>query len=244
MIREHYLEDVLRQLHKYKDLAEKAVEQISDEELFQTLDAESNSIALVMKHLAGNMRSRWTDFLTSDGEKPDRQRDREFEREETDTRESLLASWEAGWQLTIGAISAIGWEDLEKTVTIRGEPHTVVEAINRQLTHYAYHVGQIVLLARHLKGADWRWLSIPKGKSREYEVSKEGSRYAVEAEGRTGPHLGRLARLGFFVDPGTGEGPRIQLQQTDETPLHQHRAREEPQHLVAQYRDKTPAQPE
>jgi hypothetical protein len=180
MIREHYLEDVLRQLQKYKKLAEGAIGQVTDEELFQALDAESNSIALIVKHMAGNMRSRWVAFLTTDGEKADRDRDPEFEREETDTRESLLEGWEAGWELTVGAISEIGWEDLEKTVTIRGERHTVVEAINRQLTHYAYHVGQIALLARHLRGEDWRWLSIPKGKSKEYEVSKEGSRYGVE----------------------------------------------------------------
>jgi hypothetical protein len=182
MIREHYLKDALRQLRKHKDLADRAIAQVSDEQLFEALDAETNSIATVMKHLAGNMRSRWTDFLTTDGEKPDRQRDREFERRETDTRQSLLAAWEAGWEEAIGTISAIGWGDLERSVTIRGEPHTVVEAINRQLTHYAYHVGQIVLLARHFAGDAWQWLSIPKGKSAEYEVSKEGSRYGVEGE--------------------------------------------------------------
>ncbi len=184
MIRENYLEDALRQLRKHKNLADRAIAQISDEQLFETLGAETNSIATVMKHLAGNMRSRWTDFLTTDGEKPDRQRDREFELQETDTRQSLLAAWEAGWDRAIGTISAIGWNDLESSVTIRGETHTVVEAINRQLTHYAYHVGQIVLLARHFAGDAWQWLSIPKGKSAEYEVSKEGARYgATQGEG-------------------------------------------------------------
>ncbi|MEE8277979.1 MAG: DUF1572 family protein [Thermoanaerobaculia bacterium] len=180
MIREHYVEDALRQLRKYKELADRAIAQVSGEQMFQALDDESNSIAIVMKHLAGNMRSRWTDFLTSDGEKADRHRDREFELEEADTRERLVAAWEAGWEQAIGAVSAIGWQDLERTVTIRGEPHTVIEAINRQLTHYAYHVGQIVLLARHFAGGGWQSLSIPKGKSAEYEVSKEGWRYGAE----------------------------------------------------------------
>ena len=176
MIRDHYLEDVLLQLRKHKNLAERAIAQVSDERLFRALDAESNSIAVVMKHLAGNMRSRWTEFLTTDGEKPDRDRDGEFELEEADSREKLTAAWEEGWERAIGAISAIGWQDLEGTVTIRGESHTVLEAINRQLTHYAYHVGQIVLLARHFAGDSWQYLSIPKGKSAEYEVSKDGSR--------------------------------------------------------------------
>lgn len=178
MIREKYLEDVVLQLGKYKELAERAVAQISEEQLFEALDDESNSIAIVMKHLAGNMRSRWTHFLTSDGEK-DRQRDLEFEVESADNRESVLASWEEGWQTTLNAVSALGWRDLERVVTIRGEPHSVVEAINRQLTHYAYHVGQIVLLARHLAGASWQSLSIPKGRSADYEVAREGARYEV-----------------------------------------------------------------
>ena len=182
MIREEYLQDVVRQLRKYKGLADRAIAQVSDEQLFEALDADSNSIAIVMKHLAGNMRSRWTDFLTSDGEKPDRHRDGEFEHQEADTRERVVAAWEAGWDRTLEEISSIGWQDLEKSVTIRGEPHTVIEAINRQLAHYAYHVGQIVLLARHFAGDAWQWLSIPKGASAEYDVSKEGTRYSVEKE--------------------------------------------------------------
>jgi uncharacterized damage-inducible protein DinB len=182
MIREQYLTDVLRQFEKYKELAERATAQISDEQLFEVLGEESNSIAIVMKHMAGNMRSRWTDFLTSDGEKPDRQRDLEFEREPADSRESLLERWEDGWRTALDAISSLGWKDLERTVTIRGERHSVVEAINRQLSHYAYHVGQIVLLARHLAGANWRSLSIPKGRSADYEVAKQGARYEVRRD--------------------------------------------------------------
>jgi hypothetical protein len=131
-----------------------------------------------MKHMAGNMHSRWTDFLTSDGEKPDRHRDSEFERQ-AKTADDLRQRWEAGWELAVGTISELDWRDLERQVTIRGEPHTVLAAISRQLTHYAYHVGQIVLLARHLAGPDWQWLSIPPGKSAEFEVSKEGDLYST-----------------------------------------------------------------
>jgi len=179
MIRDQYLRDVVLQLGKYRELAERALAQISEEQLFVELGEESNSLAVIMKHMAGNMRSRWTDFLTTDGEKPDRERDRDFEVGPEDTYESVMAAWDSGWQTTLDAVSALGWADLEATVTIRGEAHTVVEAINRQLTHYAYHVGQMVFLARHLAGAKWQSLSIPKGKSADYDVAKEGSRYEV-----------------------------------------------------------------
>ena len=172
-----YLDDVRRQLRKYKQLAEAAIEQVSDEDLFRLIDPEANSIALVMKHMAGNMRSRWTDFLTSDGEKPDRRRDTEFELGAADTREALLARWEAGWEVLLAALEPLGAADLARTVTIRGEPHSVLQAIQRQLAHYAYHVGQIVLLAKHFAGPRWRSLSIPKGKSAEYEVAKGGAVY-------------------------------------------------------------------
>ena len=182
MVQKHYLEDVLDQLKKYKAMAERAIAQIDPEDLFRTFDLESNSIAVVMKHMAGNMRSRWTDFLTTDGEKPDRHRDREFELYEGDTPEGLRRAWEQGWALTIGAISALGPDDLDRTVTIRGEPHTVVQAINRQLTHYAYHVGQIVWLARHLAGDEWESLSIPRGMSESFEVSKSGAAYVPARE--------------------------------------------------------------
>jgi hypothetical protein len=173
----HYLDDVLLQLRKYKAMAETAMGQVDDGALFRRLDPESNSIALIAKHMAGNMRSRWTDFLTSDGEKPWRGRDMEFEDEMEETRASLLARWEEGWTLCLGAIGALTPDDLERSVTIRGEPHTVVEAIQRQLAHYAHHVGQIVFLAKHLAGPGWRTLSIPRGRSREFDVAKDGAAY-------------------------------------------------------------------
>lgn len=177
MTEKHYLEDSLLQLRKHKELAERALAQITDADLFASPGPETNSIALVMKHMAGNMRSRWTDFLTTDGEKPDRHRDREFELEEGDDAGSIRQRWEEGWALTFAAIEPLTGEDLQRVVTIRGEPHTVLQAIQRQLTHYAYHVGQIVLLARHWAGEGWQSLSVPKGKSREYEVSLRGSTY-------------------------------------------------------------------
>lgn len=179
MIAEHYLQDVLLQLRKHREMAERAVAQISEERLFATLDPESNSIALIMKHMAGNMRSRWTDFLTTDGEKPDRERDREFVIEEQDTAAQVRAQWEDGWARTLSAIESLRPEDLSRVVTIRGEPHTVLEAINRQLMHYAAHVGQIVLLAKHFAGEQWQSLSIPKGRSHEFDVSKQGTAYPI-----------------------------------------------------------------
>ena len=166
MIRDRYLEDALRELRKYKNLADRAIAQVSDEQLFTALDGGGNPIATIMKHMAGNMRSRWTDFLTTDGEKPDRHRDTEFERGDL-TVEELRRRWDAGWELTIDAIGELGWQDLERSVTIRDEPHNVIAAINRQLTHYAYHVGQIVQLAREQVGPrDWISLSIPRGASK------------------------------------------------------------------------------
>ena len=165
MIEQHYLRDAVIQLKKLKDQADKALAQTSDDHLFAAIDPESNSIAIIMKHIAGNMRSRWTDFLTSDGEKPDRQRDTEFEVAAADTRERILALWEDGWGRTLNVVSTLAVTDLSKTVQIRGEAHTVMEAINRQLTHYAAHVGQIVLLAKHFAGHDWQTLSIPRKRS-------------------------------------------------------------------------------
>ena len=173
----HFLDDAIRQFRKYKALADGALAQIADADLFRTIDSESNSIALVVKHLSGNMRSRWTDFLTSDGEKPDRNRDREFELEAGDTGARILAGWESGWKLLFGALESLAPGDLTRTVRIRAEAHTVMQAINRQLTHYAYHVGQIVLLARHFAGSRWTSLSIPKGQSKEFDVSKDGKPY-------------------------------------------------------------------
>jgi hypothetical protein len=162
-----YQSDALESFRNYKKLAERAIEQVSDEEFFKAIDAEANSIAVIIKHIAGNLHSRWSDFLTADGEKPTRNRDLEFEIA-GDTRKSLMEFWETGWQTLFGAIEPLTIEDFSKTITIRGEPHSIVEAINRQLTHYAYHIGQIVLLAKHFKSADWRTLSVPKNKSNEF----------------------------------------------------------------------------
>lgn len=172
----HYLEDVLLQLRKQKQLAERAMEQLADEDLFFQPDAESNSIALLVKHMAGNMRSRWTDFLTSDGEKPDRARDTEFELDAGTDRGRVMAWWEDGWSRVFGAIEPLVPGDLLRTVTIRGEPHTVLEAIDRQLTHYANHVGQIVFIAKHRRAGEWRSLSIPRGQSETFDVDKGGDR--------------------------------------------------------------------
>ena len=178
-VESHYLADAVRQLEKYKGLADGAVAQIADDDLFRAPDAESNSIAIVMKHVAGNMRSRWRDFLTSDGEKPDRHRDSEFELEPADTKTAILARWEEGWRLLFGTLGALAPADLLRTVTIRGEAHTVLQAINRQLTHYAYHVGQIVFLARHFAGPRWKSLSIPRRRSKDFEVSMNGTPYRI-----------------------------------------------------------------
>jgi len=162
LIEQSYLDDCLLQLRKLKAQAEKAVSQIDDAQFFDKLDPEANSIALIMKHVAGNMRSRWTDFLNTDGEKPDRDRDSEFEETPDDTRETILARWEDGWSRMLAAVTALAPDDLGRTVTIRGEPHTVIQAINRQFSHYSAHVGQIVLLAKHLAGPRWQTLSMPK----------------------------------------------------------------------------------
>jgi hypothetical protein len=169
LIEQHYLDDSLLQLRKLKTQADRAVAQVDDSQFFALLDADANSIALIVKHVAGNMRSRWTDFLTSDGEKPDRHRDGEFELDGADTREAILARWEAAWDLLFSTIAALGPDDLSRTVTIRNEPHSVVQAINRQTSHYSAHVGQIVLLAKHLAGPKWQTLSIPKNKNRKPE---------------------------------------------------------------------------
>jgi hypothetical protein len=180
MIEQHFLDDALRQLRKLKDQADKAITQTSDEHFFATLDPEANSIALLMKHMAGNMRSRWTDFLTTDGEKPDRDRDREFETGAGDTRGAIAAQWEEGWARVVNTIALLAPDDLSKTIYVRGEAHSVLEAINRQTSHYAAHVGQIVLLAKHYAGSKWETLSIPRGKSKEFDVAKSGKPYDVK----------------------------------------------------------------
>ena len=162
-----YLKDALDLFRYYKGLADKAMAQVTDEQLIATLDSEMNSIAVVVKHMAGNMRSRWTDFLTSDGEKPDRDRDSEFA-EPPATREALLAIWEEGWRCVFTALEPLSEQDLQRTVTIRGEAHSVMQAINRQLAHYSYHYGQIVLLAKHFKHDEWRSLSVPRRQSADF----------------------------------------------------------------------------
>ena len=162
-----YLQDSIEVLRYYKNLADRAMAQVSDQHLFATLDDEANSIAIVVKHMAGNMRSRWTDFLTADGEKPNRNRDSEFE-DPAPTREVLLNDWENGWACVFGALEPLTREDLDRTVHIRREAHSVMQAINRQVAHYPYHVGQIVMLAKHFAGDGWQSLTIPRRQSAEF----------------------------------------------------------------------------
>jgi hypothetical protein len=162
-----YLEDSLALFRHYKKLAEGAIDQVTDEQLFTTLDEEMNSIAVIVKHMAGNMRSRWTDFLTTDGEKADRNRDTEFI-EPPLTREALIQAWNDGWNTMFAALEPLTDADMKRTVTIRGEAHSVVQAINRQTAHYAYHCGQIVFLAKHLQHSNWKSLSVPRGQSSKF----------------------------------------------------------------------------
>jgi len=164
-----YTQDAISLFRYYKTLGERAMAQCSDGALFTTLDPESNSIAIIAKHLAGNMRSRWTNFLTTDGEKPDRDRDSEFEAPPR-TRAELLEMWERGWRCLFDAVEPLSDADLTRTITIRTEPHSVMQAINRQVAHYSHHVGQIVLLARHSCGEKWNTLSVPKKKSAEFNA--------------------------------------------------------------------------
>ena len=161
------LSTALDELQKIKKLADKSIEQLSDEQLHATIDPEANSVAVLMRHMAGNMRSRWVNFLTSDGEKPDRMRDREFE-DPRQSRAELLAEWEHGWQCVFEALEPLTDADLLRTVMIRGEAHTVYKAISRQVAHYAGHAYQILLLAKHMQGANWKTLSIPRGQSEEF----------------------------------------------------------------------------
>jgi len=172
---ENYQSDAIQSFRNYKRLAERAIEQVSDEEFFKAIDAEANSIAVVVKHIAGNLISRWSDFLTTDGEKPERNRDAEFEIT-AETRPALMESWERGWQTLFDNIESLTVDDFSRTITIREQPHTIVQAINRQLTHYAYHVGQIVLLAKHFKSSDWKSLTVPRNRSSEF------NRYMVEKQ--------------------------------------------------------------
>ena len=162
-----YIQDSLDLFRYYKKLAERAMEQVTDEQLFAELDEGSNSIAIIVKHMVGNMRSRWVDFLTADGEKPDRHRDSEFV-DPPATREALLQLWEDGWSHVFRALEPLSEEDLARTVTIRGEAHSVMQAINRQVAHYPQHIGQIVMLAKHFAHDHWQSLSIPRNRSAEF----------------------------------------------------------------------------
>ena len=164
----HFLEDSLKTFRDYKALAERAFEQVSDEEFFISLDEESNSIGVIVKHMIGNMLSRWTDFLTSDGEKPSRNRDTEFVLTQGAGRAELMANWDEAWRVLFDAVEPLRPEDVERYVLIRGEEHTVMEAMTRQLTHYAYHIGQIVFLAKHFRSGGWKSLSIPRNRSAEF----------------------------------------------------------------------------
>jgi uncharacterized damage-inducible protein DinB len=164
-----YLQDSIHLLRYYKKLAEDALAQVTDEQIYELLDENANSIAIVMKHMAGNMKSRWTDFLSDDGEKPWRNRDSEFEQPPA-TRDDLVRLWEAGWACVFNALQPLTDADLDRTVAIRGEAHSVMQAINRQIAHYSYHCGQIVLLAKHFQHAQWKSLSVPKGKSAEFNA--------------------------------------------------------------------------
>jgi len=165
---ENYLFETVEAFRSYKKLAERAMEQVSDEEFFKTIDAEANSIATIAKHIGGNLRSRWTNFLTTDGEKEDRNRDSEFVTAGGDTRASVMQIWENGFQILFDALESLRAEDLGKIVQIRGEDFTVVKAINRATLHTASHIGQITLLAKHFRSSDWETLSVPRNKSAEF----------------------------------------------------------------------------
>jgi len=175
-IAEDYLEEARRQLRGHKRMGEGAMAQLKDQEFFLTLDPASNSVAILVKHLAGNMRSRFTDFLTTDGEKPNRFRDQEFELTSATTRDDVMKWWEEGWLRVFTAIEGLKPEDVMRTVTIRGAPHTVLQAVNRQIEHYAQHIGQIVFLAKHLRSGEWKTLSIPRGKSEDYKAVRSKDR--------------------------------------------------------------------
>jgi len=179
-IAQYYLEEIRRQLRGHKRMAESALAQVTDEQLFLILDPESNSLAILIKHITGNMRSRFTDFLTADGEKPDRHRDREFEMNDAVTREELMRWWEDGWAIVFRTLESLRPEDISRTVYIREEAHTVLQALNRALAHYAFHIGQIVFLSKHLGSHNWQTLSVPRGKSEEF------NRKMIEKLRRTG----------------------------------------------------------
>jgi hypothetical protein len=166
-----YLEEMKRQFRGHKRMGEAAMAQLEDKDFLAVLDPQSNSVAMLVKHIASNARSRFTDFLSSDGEKPDRFRDQEFEVPQRATREEVMRWWEQGWARVFSTLDSLRPEDVQRTVTIRSEPHTVMQALNRALAHYAQHVGQIVFLAKHLRSEQWQMLSIPRGKSEDYKTA-------------------------------------------------------------------------
>ena len=170
-----YLKDSLELFRYYKKLAERAMVQCPDASLFRALDGDSNSIAIIVKHMAGNMRSRWTDFLATDGEKPDRNRDTEFE-QPAKTRGEVMEQWNTGWNCAFAALEPLSEADVTRTVTIRTEPHSVMQAINRQIAHYSYHVGQIVFLSKHFAANHWSALTVPRGKSAAFNADVTAGR--------------------------------------------------------------------
>jgi len=167
-LNKNFIENSVSEFRKIKDLGDKAFSQIKDEDFFWSPDEDSNSIAIIVRHLSGNMLSRWTEFLTSDGEKPNRNRDEEFEKIFYTDKDDIISRWETGWSCLFKALGSLKEEDLFKEVTIRNEPHTVLQAISRQLVHYSYHTGQIVYIAKHLENSKWKSLSIPRGGSEEF----------------------------------------------------------------------------
>lgn len=171
-IENFYLKSICGQFREYKALSEKAIAQVPDSEFFSAVNIDSNSVAVLVKHMAGNLRSRWRDFLTTDGEKEDRDRDNEFIIKPSDTRESLMTAWDTGWAIALASLEDLKSNDLMKTITIRSEPQSVIEAINRALNHAAYHAGQFALLAKQYAGPDWKTLSIARGNSSEFLDSK------------------------------------------------------------------------
>jgi hypothetical protein len=179
-ILQNFIDEAVRAFHSYKSLADKAMAQITDEQFFQAIDEESNPVAAIVKHIGGNLRSRWTEFLTTDGEKADRHRDSEFEPGK-DTRQSLMELWETGWSTLFATLDSLRPDDLSAVVKIRGEDHTVVKALNRSLAHTASHVGQIVFLAKHLRAKEWKTLSIPRNKSADFNS------YMGKKDGATKP---------------------------------------------------------
>ncbi len=189
----NYKRDAIASFRNYKKLAEGAIRQVSGDEFFALIDEEANSIAVIVKHIAGNLHSRWKDLFTTDGEKETRDRDNEFEIT-GDGRESLMETWEAGWQTLFDSLEPLTEDDFSRRITIRGEPHTLAEAINRQLTHYAYHVGQIVLLAKHFRSAEWESLSIPKNRSADF------NRFLSEQQSGGAEKLDRMEAVAMFAE--------------------------------------------